>query len=118
MARLGVVGIIRTRLGSLGPAEMSPGSFEFACVYSCAPRSRRVHSGSLGLTEAPLLIAGSLGFSLARQVVTVFIRAGSLWFTWMCVVVAGLFRAFLRYHSAAPRGCRVHSGSLCSLLRA
>ena len=51
-ARLVVTGFIRVRVGSLGHAKESPGSFLFEWYHSGGRSGRRVHSGLRGFTRA------------------------------------------------------------------
>ena len=87
---------IRVRVGSLRRAKVSSGSFEFARVHWCVPRSRRLHSGSLGFTLARL---GVVGFIL--------VRVGSIVLSYRSPRSFG----FALVHSCAPNGRRVHSDS-------
>ena len=51
-----VVGFIGFRVGSLGCAKWSSGSFEFAWVHSCVNIGPRVHSSSRGFSRARLRV--------------------------------------------------------------
>ena len=86
LARQGVVGFIRVRLGSFRRAYVLLDSFGFALVHIGEPRSLRVHS----LTQALIAVVG-------------FIR----------VLVGSLARIlkFACVDTDAPRGRLVHSAS-------
>ena len=65
---------------SIVHSQTSPGSFLFAWEFLSAPKGRRVHSGSSGITQARLEVA-----------VFILVRVGEL------------------RSCRAPRGCRFHS---------
>ena len=62
----GVVGFIRVRIGSLGRAIGSLGSFGFTWVLSGPPRSRRVHSRSRSFTREGLGVFGFIRVRVGR----------------------------------------------------
>ena len=73
-ACLGVVGLIRVRVGSLGRVVGSSGSFGFACVHSGAISGRPIHPGSRWFTPARHGVVGFFG--LAR---VIFDSLGFAW---------------------------------------
>ena len=84
------------------PARQSvpPVSFGFAWVFSCAPSSRRVHSGSLGFIRVRL---GGPGFirvrvgSLERAKWSLRVHSGSLVFNLGRICDAGFSRVRLGF---------------------
>ena len=111
-ARLGVAVFIRDGVGCLGRNLSSWGSFAFMWVYSGAPRSRVVHSGSRGFIRAGLGVLALIRF-----------RVGSLRCDWdrrfhsrgITRKGLGIIRVRALPHYRAPRGRRCIPICVCSL---
>ena len=88
-------------MDSFGYAKPSSDSYGFAWVHSGAPRSRRIHSGSRGFTQAGYGSSGSFGFAWDRAFARGYSRAriADVGF----IVVRECSFWLTRVHSGEPR---------------
>ena len=106
LVHLVVVGV---RVGSLGRAKRSPGSFGFALGHLGTHTSLRVQSGSCSGPSGSLFHSVWPRLTEARlgDARLILVRLGSHWRTYWSPGSFGLARV----HSCVTTGRRVHSGS-------